>query len=75
MKRLAVKRLHEKVVLAAIILSCGLVMQADPPAGSGKVKTGPVVSHKVQPAQPGASRLHHARNVKEPRARYQEVAR
>lgn len=30
MKRLAV-RWHEKLVLAAIILSCGLVMQADPP--------------------------------------------
>jgi hypothetical protein len=31
MKRLTV-RWHEKLVLAAIILSCGLVMQADPPA-------------------------------------------
>jgi hypothetical protein len=31
MKRFTV-RWHEKLVLAAIILSCGLVLQADPPA-------------------------------------------
>jgi hypothetical protein len=37
-----VKILHGKMLMAAIILSCGLVMHADPPAPRSKAKPATV---------------------------------
>lgn len=48
MKRLAIKRLPEKMMMAAIILSCGFVLQGEPTAVKEKKVAD---THRVQKAQ------------------------
>jgi hypothetical protein len=66
MKRLEVSRWHEKLVLAAIILSCGLVMQAEPPTHQAKARDVPDVGHyaKQVPAAHATATEHTARAAK-----------
>lgn len=74
MKRLTQKT-HEKVVLAAIILSCGLVMHADPPAKQKQAKAGPAVSHPTEHSATAADRSHSSRPSKTVRLREQASLR
>jgi hypothetical protein len=64
MKRLDVNRWHEKLVLAAIILSCGLVMQADPPMHKTKLTKGSELGRNWKSDPAAVPAAHPGKTVK-----------
>ena len=65
LRRPAMKRLPEKLMMAAIILSCGFVAHSEPSAQSSKVKLATLGSpHTWQPYPSAATSMHSARFTK-----------
>lgn len=66
MKRFAVRRLPERLLLALTILSCGLALSADPPAASkGRAASVQQGSHRAQrPHHAASSRLIALRDLR-----------